>query len=290
MGIFDVYCVICGCPFVNYAKNTDEYWKTLPYMTEILKKSKQYDWLEKPIMMLANNKNIVCKGFKNSTDFFDKNKNIYEADANNLFMRYFSKIKDDVANKGIVIHSDCHKYVEKILGKSITYGDIPTRVPVIPTKKQFIGRHVEIDYGPISEYQSQFFELDKLCKEHDEYMIESPLHNVKNAKRISRILNMMHMKKARIGPTTSATFYKEGDIKLGNNGKFWQVSAGKWKQMNEQIYQKTIKPDIKNYTKCEKIPQLGEYNNELLFVKSFIRKPSRLTVVGTAQTIEKLER
>jgi hypothetical protein len=290
MGIFDVYCVVCGCPFVNYAKDNIEDWKTLPYMTEVLKKSKQYDWLEKPIMMLANNKNIVCIGFKNSTDFFDKKGNIYEADANNLFMRYFSTIKDDVANKGIAIHSDCHKYVEKVLGKSITYGDIPTRVPVIHTKKQYVKQHVEIDYGSISEYQSQFFELEKLCKEHAEYMIESPMHNTKNAKRINKILNTMHMKKGRIGPTASATFYKEGDIKLGNNNKFWQVSGEKWKQLNEQIYQKTIKPNFINYTKIEKIPQLGEYNDELLFVKSFTRKPSTLTVIGTAQTIEKIER
>ena len=78
-----------------------------------------------------------------------------------------------------------------------------------------------------------------------------------------------------MGPNVSATFYKPGDIKIGNNNKFWYIKNNKWNQLNENIV--SIKLNI-DYTKLKKsqlkflnsIQMIGHYNTSPLFIKSII--------------------
>ena len=139
------------------------------------------------------------------------------------------------------------------------------------------------------------------------YMLQSPLkNNIKNINRIKKIFNQIKLKQHRIGPTVSATFYNKNDIKLGNNNNFWQISncvqgteiashpCKKWIEINEDIIIKTIniKTDNKYIKYLEKIPQIGEVNNEILFIKNheFNKKNKSINIdlIGTENILLKL--
>ena len=76
----------------------------------------------------------------------------------------------------------------------------------------------------------------------------------------------MKIKKNRIGPTLSASFYKSGIIKFGNNNRFWIVNHGKWVEMKGEIKIKKEELENKHY----KIPQIGESNTKPIFIKEFL--------------------
>ena len=97
-------------------------------------------------------------------------------------------------------------------------------------------------------------------------MCISPLILDKNAKRIDNIIKQLKIKPNRKGPTLSASFYKSGIIKIGNNNKFWIIKNGKWNEISGEIIINKIELDKKHYL----IPQLGETNNKPIFIKNFI--------------------
>jgi len=59
--------------------------------------------------------------------------------------------------------------------------------------------------------------------------------------------------------------FKNGIIKIGNNGKFWIIKSNKWMQINEDV-----KIMTQSYTKLNKnilsIPLVGEYSTNPLFI------------------------
>ena len=97
-------------------------------------------------------------------------------------------------------------------------------------------------------------------------MVESPLVNIKNASRIKKNIKQLKIKSGRSGPSISASFYKNGDIKIGNDGYFWIIKNNKWMKINEKPIIEIIK--IKNNL-LKKIPQIGYTNKEPLFVKDY---------------------
>jgi hypothetical protein len=63
----------------------------------------------------------------------------------------------------------------------------------------------------------------------------------------------------------SASFYKEGDIKYGNNKNFWIIKKGKWVEMKgEIVFEK------KEFNYKLKIPQIGEYNRKPVFIQELL--------------------
>ena len=81
----------------------------------------------------------------------------------------------------------------------------------------------------------------------------------------------MKIKKGRKGPTLSASFYKSGIIKFGNNNRFWIIKQGKWFEMKGKIKIKKEELENKHY----KIPQLGESNTKPIFIKEFITEKKK---------------
>jgi hypothetical protein len=97
---------------------------------------------------------------------------------------------------------------------------------------------MKIDYGEIKKYWNQYMQYDKMYIDKNIYMLDSPLltTNIENIKRIKKIVNQMKLKKElRPSPPVSATFYKNNDIKLGDNNKFWIIKNYKWMEIKEDI-------------------------------------------------------
>ena len=102
-------------------------------------------------------------------------------------------------------------------------------------------------------------------------MCMSPLISTINAKRIDNIFKQLKLKKDRKGPSLSASFYKSGIIKFGNNNKFWIINKNKWIEMKGIIKINKIELEKKHY----KITQLGETNTKPIFIKNFITEKKK---------------
>ena len=109
-------------------------------------------------------------------------------------------------------------------------------------------------------------------------MLDSPLvsTNKKNIIRIKKIIQQLNIKKEkRPSPSVSATFYKNNEIKLGNDNFFWIIKNGRWNKIKDEVFKKTIifdkkfNKNVKMLSIINKIPAIGEYNNEPLFVLNF---------------------
>ena len=83
--------------------------------------------------------------------------------------------------------------------------------------------------------------------------------------------NIKNLKIFNNNPTLSASFYKSGIIKFGNNNRFWIIKQGKWFEMKGEIKIKKEELEKKHY----KIPQLGEMNTKPIFIKEFITEKKK---------------
>ena len=111
-------------------------------------------------------------------------------------------------------------------------------------------------------------------------MCSSPLSNDKNIKQIKLNISILNISILNIpkytkrkGPTVSATFYDNGDIKLGNNKYFWIKKNNKWVQISEKPITITIEINIKKINKkqltyLEKLPYIAQHNTNPIFIVS----------------------
>ena len=275
MGCWDIYCVICG----NGCHNLFIPDKVV---------SKKMKWLEKCTMLLANDEIVHgCKEFGCNV-MFSSNNNKYSGDLHMNDINYFD---NSIRNRGIFIHTDCWKFVKNNYKISLKYSDLP----VFITKK-YKNAPIDIDYGVIKKYWEQFADYEKMYQDNNIYMAYSPLskNNTKNIIRIKKIINQLKLKKdsERKGPSVSATFFKEGDVKIGNNKKFWIKSGNKWMELNEKVITKEYKfiGIPKSERKINLIPQIGESNKIPLFVSDFYkyRKNNFIELVGTEKTLKSI--
>jgi hypothetical protein len=268
-------------------------------INEIVKNTK---WLNNCTLLLKNNKIIHnCKEISCNNGFYSTKTNKYYETLNVFDNNYINleqynlnyKKYNYIENIGIFIHTDCWKFIKKNYNIKLEYKDLP-----IFLNKNY---YLPINYNQISKYWDQYFNYLQMYLDNNIYMIQSPLkNNIKNINRIKKIINQIKLKQHRIGPSISATFYNKGDIKLGNNNNFWQISncaqesCKKWIEINEDVIIKTINIKTNNkYIKfLEKIPQIGEVNNETLFIKNheFNKKNKSINIdlIGTESILLKL--
>ena len=97
-----------------------------------------------------------------------------------------------------------------------------------------------INYKEIKKYQGQYFYTGSAYLKNPE-MLESPLKNKKNKKRILKIKlpirKAKKLKKNRPSPSESATLFSVGTEKKGNDGNTWIIVVNKknikrWKKLN----------------------------------------------------------
>jgi len=219
MGIWDVYCPLCGMTFYG----TDYFTKT-------------NKWIDKTKILLCDNTSNpeITKKFHGYEDIRTMN---YKKSKDNIYM-----------DNGIVVHMDCYKLIEKERGISLKFSDFvqfPYMYPQQPKtfnqidilEFSYIMFYVKKYYGDIMKYQEQFYNFIQEREDGYEYFEHSPLKSddlaLKNRKRILSLFDHLEIKKGRQGPSISATLYPENTILIGNNGNFWQKNKGKWNEIKE---------------------------------------------------------
>ena len=293
---WETYCCICGnscvslCTFIKNIDNFEELIKDKTIsIKDLVKKSK---WVEKATMLLQNNKVVHgCEEVSYNGVFGDKNSKKYIEILS--FLRTSIGGFDgllDYNNIGIFIHTNCWKYIKIKYNKELKYSDIPVEFK----NKTLIP---QINYGSITKYQHQDMDYLKIINDKNMYMMSDPLKIDKmNNIRLKKIIKQFKFKtELRPSPSMSATFNKTGDIRIGNNGKFWIIKNNKWVEIKDKIIKKSIIINNNNknksiLSKINMIPQLGEKNTKLIFINNFVHKKDTIEIqfIGNEENVNKI--
>lgn len=271
MGCWDLFCFICG---------NGTY--VLPETEGIEKYMKELKWLSKITILTANDEVYHnCKAYSCNGEFITKNKTVVDA---NIKYGDVTNYFEGIGNKGIFCHDECWVFVKKTYGIDLKFSNLPIK-KIIMKHKFNDPLCANIKYGDIANYWGQEYDFENAMKDNKMQYSISPLKDSKNGSRIKKIITQLKLKQVRTGPSVSATFYNDGDIKMGNNGKFWMKKNNKWNELGNKIMKKTFevtfKHDYKKQYKIIDIPQIAETNNKPLFVKkySYVKKVIKFDLV-----------
>lgn len=265
MGVWDIFCFICGntchTMFSGYEENNSE--NIVKKLNELNKKIK---WLSN-CSFLKEDDTIIHNVIYGCTNIgFSKGNNYYEHITFG-FGKYILRSKD--ISYGYFLHTDCWKYIKKNYNINLKFSNLP---PYITNKYD---KTFDINYGEIENYWGQDFNFPMIINDNKQYLCSSPLKNDKNIKQIKKNINNLKLKNDpdRKGPSVSATFFSEGDIKLGNNKFLWTIKNGKWIEIKEKPIKMKIKINLNNLDKKEKkivdnLPYIGYYNKVPIFLLS----------------------
>lgn len=254
MGIWDVFCPLCGLS-----------------MNSVNEDIKLKKWLKRCTLLLNTNEII------HDTE---------EIAGNIIFRDKSNKEIEIYKDNGIALHSDCWKLIKQKYNIELKYSDFP----IIKYKKYDYYQFTIFNYGKVSKYWSQEFEFYELLNDKNEFMIESPLENIQNQKRVLSIFNLFKIRKDRKSPLISASFFKNNDTLIGNDGNLWQIKNKKWNKL--ETFHDTLKFKISENKETIDIidkylnnKPLKKTNNNIL--NKLLSLP-RLGQVGNGITIEKL--
>lgn len=155
MGIWEEYCFACGGSFMM---NTG--------------------WMTNIVGWTFPNEMIKLVSYNDDGTFTGEDKKIYGSKSHE---------RGNISNIGryspkifcIAFHRDCLKFVKK-LSSRLTIDDlweIERDSNNLPPK----------NYGEMAKYMGQFFEYDQPIEDGNEWLLESPLKNKRNAERIQKI-------------------------------------------------------------------------------------------------------
>ena len=188
-------------------------------------------WMNRCSMLLQNNS--VVHGLKEISCNVEFCKKGFCA----THLTPWSKKEEPDESYGLFLHTDCWKFVKKKYGIALTMNDLPP-----------------IDYFNKWMTKSQFSELEG----------EKSISSKKLMARCA-LLKITAKMGERKGPRVSAGFYKEGDIKIGQNKMFWIVRAKKWVQMKGTVRVEKVKMGKRELLK---LPFVGEFARHPLFIRS----------------------
>jgi hypothetical protein len=220
------YCYLCGAPIDNYGiitlKNLNKYKKYLNDSGKLY----QIESAFKEMLDLKNQKNIpdkIKKEILNNVTYFKDQKNIpdktkkeilnnvtYLKDKkykwmNDLLLLHWSgmilkiasydgwehQFKDNFSNdhfnmgNNFIVHKDCYEITKH------KYGDYNSLNMDTHNKGWW---NENINYGFIRKYDSQEYDWLKYFYDNVDYVLESPLKNSKNKKRILKINHKINKK------------------------------------------------------------------------------------------------
>lgn len=298
MGCADIWCFICGnnCSgsndyeldeydekkkdilenklspkhskfYIKYVEEMDELIKCNPNIRDdLIRLYKNTRWMINCTMLLKDDQ--VLHGFEEIdcwSTFKKDNKTILHFTDNGIIYQNGKPIYTNPV--GLFIHTDCWNYIKDNYQIELKFSHLP------PVEHHRNKKIFNINYGDIEEYWEQFFNFMNVVIDKKKYLCSSPLKNDKNISQIKKNINALKLKNNpnRKGPAVSATFYKNGNIRFGNNNNFWIIKSGKWVEIKEKIIE--IKIDInlsklnkKQYTFITSMPYIGEYNINPIFI------------------------
>jgi len=189
---------------------------------ESLKTPNKHKWLNKIIILTPTK---IVKNLNSYGEMY-----VDGDDGEQYWTPYFKEDSSD--NYGHIMHQDCYNLLAKKYGK-FTFDNITL-------KEKYSTLPNLINYEYINKYQYQHFDHTYAYLEHPE-ILESPLKNKKNKKRILKIKlpirKAKKLKKDRPSPSESATLFSVGTEKKGNDGNTWIIVVNKkntkrWKKLN----------------------------------------------------------
>ena len=305
MGCWDVFCFICGnschemlnnyiedikntIEMVNlsssYSKFTKNYYTKLKesknIINDLIELEKNSKWMKKCSMLLTNDK-IEHNMNEVSCNITFCNKNIC---ANHMDKHINECGFVNEGKCGVFIHTDCWKFIKKNYNIELKFSNLP-KIKLLNSKEKKKISYTEwhkifdINYGDIEKYWMQDFDFAMLVADNKKHLCSSPLKNDKNISQIKKNFLALKIKNDtdRKGPSSSATFYDNGDIKLGNNKYFWIKKNNKWIQINDKPTKIKIEFDINKINKKQlkylfTIPLIGQSNINPVFILSSIIK------------------
>jgi hypothetical protein len=309
MGCWDVFCITCGNPchgmFGNFAKTIKEEYidpeikSSLPQSSkdkikrlkaskniiqELEKLDKNTQWMSNCSILLIDD-NVIHDVSESACNIqFCKGKFCATHMGKHIDKSEYSF--KEFGLYGIFIHTDCWKFIKKNYNIELKFSDLPKE------NNYSYGKNFNINYGAIEKYWAQNFEFDEVVLDKKQYLCSNPLKNDKNVSQIKKNIAKLKLKNdpKRVGPSVSATFYSDGDIRIGKNKKFWIKKNNKWSEINENIV--NISFTIKKEDKfLMKIPFIGMSNTKPIFIISskYVKNSYKLELIMT-ESYEKVLR
>ncbi len=182
---------------------------------------------------------------------------VYDKDGQKYYFYDSDLNRDNYDKKAYIIHKNCYKLLKKN-GYDVSYEAFKNVDNIQPigriklTKPNISNNKFNINYGVASKYIGEygvFYEYAAYL--FDPYLLENPLKNKKNTDRIlklkfplpkinsrSKSPNKSNSLKTRKGPIESATLFKIGTKKKGNDGNMWIISVNKNNVKRWVLYKK----------------------------------------------------
>lgn len=169
---------------------------------ENLEKKKKYQWLNNVLLLHWSGK--ILKIDKDKSDYWDR---VFFDD---------SGIQQSINGHSFIVHNDCYKVTKTKYGD---YTALNLKVCLDGENKcfypdyKFLNKYIEPDYDWL-----EYFDDNNI-----DYVLESPLKNLKNKKRI---LNIDHKITKEINPILIEflSIYKNNNNKIPNRGYKWMYS------------------------------------------------------------------
>jgi hypothetical protein len=205
MGSADLLCFCCGGPTYSrpvitntsllklhipkkekyYAVNPDGFWADPEGLVKFLKlpediTSKLIKSIKTPAVHIWQNNIImltptkIIKNIISNGEMFVVQKKSGEC----FYPPYFKNDKNDKNDYGHLMHTDCYNLLLTKYGKFDFHN--------IVLSEKYVACPETINYGKIKKYQGQFFYSSLAHLEYPE-LLESPLQNIENKKRILNI-------------------------------------------------------------------------------------------------------
>ena len=191
----------------------------------------KFKWLD-DVIVVHPNKIIKVKAL-DGTEFVDIHNNKYNGN-------YIGG--DEV--KAYIMHYSCYKLLKKN-NYNVSYDSFSNvdNIKLAPRTKRVQSQNIyfnkfKMNYGITNKYIGEYNKLDNYrAYLKDRYLLENPLKNKENANRILKLKfplkkikngkKRTSVKKGRKGPNDSATLYKLGHKKRGNDGNMWIIVENK---------------------------------------------------------------
>jgi hypothetical protein len=172
MGNWDEYCIICGGPIENqFEKDNilESYKNNVNY--KVKKTIKEYKWLSK--LYLITNENKIIK----TTDDNYTGNGSFMINGKEYIITSINFFEKKNTLRGICCHVDCYKLLQQEFDYKLNYHDVYS---MLRKTYNLLKKH----YGIVEKYTGHQFYSHIEVHLHDKYLLESPLKNEKNAKRI----------------------------------------------------------------------------------------------------------
>lgn len=232
MGQWTTYCFLCGGPPHNGSH------------------TRKYSWLNNIIVLTPKNKKV--------RGTYDEQGEVETSFISWLIDPITPCITNANCVKGFLMHSQCYDLAINHIPN--LYQRVLSFKPVKSTSGYLTG----LKYAPLYKYAEQFFEWDKFDKnEQDHYALENPSFSEKNKQRIRKNIQIIAKRRARSpsrrplkssrspsrkslktlrspskkslktskklkirkSPSQSATLYRVGTVKTGQDGNKWIIKT-----------------------------------------------------------------